>query len=257
MKDLLKTDVAELFRLQNPDARSDVVQESDLDRLPEPVRKYLLFTQIVGKPRVQTVRLKQNGRFRMNEKQGWMNLQAEEYFTIDPPGFVWYGRLNPFPLIKFEGLDRFYSGEGHFLIKLMNWITVVDSRGPELNASELLRYLSEIIWFPTAFLCDYITWEPLTDKSARATIQVGDTATSADLYFDDQDRLVNLQADRHRAVDNGYELARWSTPIETYGEMNGIFIPIQAQAVWNLDWGDLDYFDGGITEIEYDVPELY
>jgi hypothetical protein len=254
MKKLLTRNVQELFQLSNPEARSSAVQDAEFAKLPLPVQRYLRFTGISGKPWIQTIRLKQRGRFRMNENQGWVDLEAEEYFTVDPPGFVWYGKLKPFPLVNVEGIDRFYAGNGHFLIKMVNLITLVDASGPELDESELLRYLSEVIWFPSAFLSETITWEAINSESARATIRVGELSASAEFVFDEEGRMINLHARRHRSVDDGFELAEWSTPVERYGEMNGIQIPVQARAEWNLETGDFPYFDGGITQIEYNVP---
>ena len=64
------------------------VSEADLEPLPQPVRRWLRHARVVGKQRPTTVRLRQAGRFQM-ESRGWLPYQDEQYFTNQPPGFLW------------------------------------------------------------------------------------------------------------------------------------------------------------------------
>lgn len=59
-------EVKELFG-KTKEIRSEVVTERDLEGLPEPVQRYLGYTQIIGKERIGTVRLKQEGSIRAKE----------------------------------------------------------------------------------------------------------------------------------------------------------------------------------------------
>lgn len=61
--------------------------EADHALLPEPVRRWLRYSQVVGKERPAIVRLKQTGQFRLGEDRSWMPFTAEQYYTTDPPGF--------------------------------------------------------------------------------------------------------------------------------------------------------------------------
>ncbi len=80
----VNSEVEKLFK-ERKDVQTEVVTEDDLKGLPEPVQRYLRNSQIIGKDRIQTVRLKQKGFMRMKEGQKWMPLEAEEYYTTDPP----------------------------------------------------------------------------------------------------------------------------------------------------------------------------
>ncbi len=62
------------------------------------------------------------------------------------------------------------GGEGRMLIKAGSLFTVVDDRGPERDQGSMMRYLSEMIWFPTAFLEDNVSIESINDDSARVTL---------------------------------------------------------------------------------------
>ena len=53
-----------------------------LKDIPEPVRRYLRHTGIVGKPFVDTVYLEQKGQMYLGAGQGWVPLDAQEHYTV-------------------------------------------------------------------------------------------------------------------------------------------------------------------------------
>ena len=59
-----------------------------LKDLPQPVQRNLDYIGVVGKPWVDTVHLKQTGRFRQGLERPWMPMVAEQSYTTNPPGFV-------------------------------------------------------------------------------------------------------------------------------------------------------------------------
>jgi hypothetical protein len=117
----------------------------------------------------------------------------------------------------------------------------------------MIRYLNEIMWFPTAFLGDNIRWEAIDGNCARVTFTDGGKSVSAEMLFDSEGRLANFTAMRYREMDGTYSLDPWSTPITGYGEFAGLRLPIGGQAVWHLPAGDLRYADLEITELEYNT----
>ncbi len=237
--------------------KTGIITQDDIRDLPEPAQRYLRYAQIIGKERIRTVRLKQSGIFRTKKDRRWMPIEAVQYYTVDPPAFVWRGTIKPFPLFSISGRDKFQEGRGHMLIKLLSLIKVADAKGEEMDQGALVRYLNEIFWFPTAYLSDYIRWEPIDSVSAKATISVeGDTA-SAVLYFGPQGELTNFVADRYMAVEGKFVKERWSTPISEYKEISGFRVPVKGEAVWKLSSGDFSYFKLEITDIEYDNPSVY
>jgi hypothetical protein len=258
MKKRVRREVAELFEKEKETFIPRKITEEDLAGLPEPVQRYLRYTQIIGKEKVRTVRLKQKGFFRKKPTQKWMPLKAEEYFTVDPPGFLWYGKMRMFPLVTASGIDKFFKGKGSLVIKLFSAITVVDAKGEECDQAELVRYLNEIIWFPSAFLSDYIHWEPINSDSARVTISVAGVTASADLYFNHNGQMANFVAERYMDVNGGAILKKWSTPIKKYAEINGVMVPVKGEGVWKLSSGDFSYVKiTEIPELEYNNPNVF
>ena len=70
-------------------AEPTIVTAEMLDGLPVPVRRYLTYSGVMGKPIPRTVHLRQAGRMQLNSALPWVRLAAEEHYSIDPPGFVW------------------------------------------------------------------------------------------------------------------------------------------------------------------------
>lgn len=233
------------------------ITEANLMGLPEAVQRYLRYTQIVGKETISRVRLKQKGFFRMQKGQRWLPMVAEQYYTTNPPAFLWYGRVQPFPLVWIAGKDSFSDGQGKLLIELLSLITLADVHGSEVDQGELVRYLAEIAWFPTAWLSDYIHWQAIDAQSAKATISFQDVTTSAILHFNENGQLIHLSAERYWEEGGQYVLKHWSGQFNDYQEINGIRIPTKAEVSWNLESGDFCYFRGDITNIEYNLHLPY
>lgn len=258
MKKRVKREVVELFEKEKDAVIARKVTEEDLAGLPEPLQRYLRYARIIGKDRVRTVRLKQKGFFRTRPEQKWMPLKAEEYFTVNPPGFLWYGKIKTFPFVAIFGIDKFFGGKGSLVIKLMSTIKVADAQGEEYDQAELVRYLNEMVWFPSAFLSDYIQWEYLNSHSARATICVAGLSASADLYFNQDGQITNFVAERFMDVGGGGILKEWSTPFKEYAEINGVMVPVEGEGIWKLSTGDFSYIKiTELPELEYNNPQVF
>jgi len=128
----------------------------------------------------------------------------------------------------------------------------VASAGPDprMNEAELQRYLSETPWFPTALLpASGVTWEGIDDRTARATVEDGDVSATAVFYFDEDDHVVRLTADRYRQdVD---DVAPWVGRYGEYAEVDGMTIPTRAEVAWETAEGAVPYWRGTVTDISY------
>jgi len=124
---------------------------------------------------------------------------------------------------------------------------------PELNEAELLRYLAKAVWYPTALLPgEGVTWEPIDDSTARATIEHGDVSASLEFSFDEDDEVTRVYAEeRHRRVDDGFEPTPWSGYWYDYQTRNGMRVPMAGEVVWHLPDGDLNAWRGRVTGISY------
>jgi hypothetical protein len=233
-------------------ARAGVVTEEMLADLPEPVARYLRYTGVVGKPFPGIVRLRQKGRMRPGPGQPWIPLDAEEHYSLRPPGFVWAGALRLGPLVVVRARDMYAEGTGRMLVKVASLWPVVDASGEQMDQGGMTRYLSEMIWFPAAFLADNISFEPADDSSARVTLtDHGRTATGT-LFFDKDGRLTDFVAQRYR-TPAASSPDTWSTPVTGYGEFEGLRLPVRGPAIWKLPEEDFAYIEVTLTELHYDT----
>jgi len=229
-----------------------VVTKGILERLPEPVQRYLAYSGVVGKQIPHSIRLKQVGRIRQDAKSAWMKLEAVEYYSTTPPGFIWkvYTPSRRFPLTL--GRDAYVDGRGSMLIKMLSLFSLVNAAGSEVDQGAMMRYLNEMAWFPAAFLGENISCKAIDDGSAEVTLTDRGKSVSAVMSFDPEGKPLNFVAKRYRMVGKRYDLETWSTPFTGYGEFEGLRLPIRGQGVWNLKEGDLVYVELEITEMKYD-----
>jgi len=226
----------------------------DLNGLPIPVKKYLKKTIPEGQQYIHFVELKQIAYFRMSEgSKKWLPLKATQHFTTDPPGFVWDAKIKMAPLITTRVLDMYNQGAGILYAKLLNTFTVANASGAkELDTGELVRYLAESVWFPTALLPSQSTkWEAIDDNTAIAILKDGNNEVSLKFYFNNEDEITEVTSKRYRLVNGVYKLVSWTGYFSNYQRRNGILIPLEGKVEWNLHQGSFAYWKGRVVDIKY------
>ncbi|GAB6098177.1 hypothetical protein JCM16358_00560 [Halanaerocella petrolearia] len=252
----VKSEVEKLFAKTNI-GELEVITEEDLVGLPKPVKRWLRNSGVIGQEKIFTVRLKQKGFLRTEKEEPWMPAEAEQYFTIDQPAFIWKVKVKMHPLLYITGRDKYYKGKGKMLIKLLSLINVADSKGKEVDQGSLLRYLGEMVWFPTAALSSYVDWEEIDSNSARATMSYGEITASAVFKFNEKGEVENFTCQRYMVTDGKPTLETYSVPLGNYKELDGIRVPTEGRAIWKLKSGDFSYYKMEVTEVEYNNPVLY
>jgi Family of unknown function (DUF6544) len=219
--------------------------------LPEPIRKYLAFTGVVGKPVVKTATVKQTGRIRLGPEKRWMKFKATESYSVDPPSFVWDARVGYGPIPVLTVRDSYINGRGTINAKLFNLFSVVNADGPKVNESSAVRFLSEVVWFPSAFLHPNFAWKAIDDNSAEVSFSAYDRTVSGKLIIAPDGRLTNFISKRYKDVRDAEPLF-WSTPATDYRTLYGLNLPMAGQAIWHLESEDFTYIDVRVHEITYD-----
>ena len=163
------------------------------------------------------------------------------------------------PLVWITGVDKYLEGRGTFQIKIMSIFTIADDpTGKELDESELMRWLAEAPLFPTALLpSSYLHWEPVDSDSAKAIIDYGRTRVEALFHFDKKGEIVQMNADRYRAVDNSFVKEKWLGHYSNYAVTKNILVPWDIEVSWNSEVGNFTYAKFKIKEIQYDNPIKY
>lgn len=227
----------------------------DLAGLPEPLQRFFRKVLPEGQPIIRFVELRQTGFMRLDEKNGkWLPLRARQYFSTHPPGFLWDARVRMAPLVTARVLDSYRNGAGSLRARLFNTFTVADESGTgQMAAAELVRYLAEAVWFPTALLPGpFLKWEAIDDHTARARLHDGHTEVHLTFYFNEKDEIEKATTSRAYQVKGRFQTAPWTGYYRDYRKRNGILIPLRAKVVWTLPAGDFEYWQGQITDIRYE-----
>ncbi len=237
--------------------KDEIIQKADLERLPPNVQKWMEYSQVIGKERIKTAYLKQKATMRLKAEQSWMPVEAEQYFKIDEPGFIWKAKIKAAPLVHIVGRDKYDQGQGNMLIKVLSLITVADSKGKEIDQGTLVRYLAEIVWFPSAALSKYIIWEEIDANSAKATMSYKGVTALGVFMFNEKGEVINFIAERYGEFDGKFVLETWSVQMDDYKEFNGIRIPAKGEVIWKLKTGDFSWYHCEVTDIKYNKKDTY
>jgi hypothetical protein len=231
-----------------------LVTEGDLLSLPALIQRYMNYTGVVGKPWIKTVHLTYSGKFRLGLDKPWMPLSVVQDYTIDPPGFIWNARFNLFGLPFMFGKDVYKAGHSHMHGKLLGLFPLVDGQGAEVDQGTMVRYLQEMMWFPTAYLGSNITWEVLDDHAAVVTLHDHGKSVSGCIYFDNAGRPLSFTAQRYGDFNGNYLMRTWAAPNREYGVFSGLNLPAAGLGVWQLPSGDFSYVDVRLKDICYNQP---
>lgn len=227
--------------------------------LPAPVERYFTFAIPSQTDRLHTARIRWTGEFQLRPGAGWRSFEAEQYFTVSPPGFVWDARIDMIPLVPVRVRDSYIAGQGTMLGRVGGLVTVVSQGGsPEIASSALARWLGEAVWFPTALLpyatqSEGVQWQAMDDSTARATIRDGGSEVSAEFHFAPTGEITRMTALRYRDVDGASVLTPFEGVYRDYARRNGIMIPMFAEVAWLLPEGRFAYWRGHPADVAYDA----
>jgi len=229
--------------------------KKQLEMLPGSVQKWLTQSGALDKDPTQRVYLEQHAQLLMSPKQKtWIPATAKQHISIFPPAFNWSVNLTMNGIIPVVGRDKFEHGEGEMLIKPFAIIPAVHIKGNEkIDEAALQRYLAEIVWCPTAALCNYITWESIDSTTARATMEFEGTKGSGIFHFNEDGSFQQFTTLRYRNVTDK-EPTEWIVSATKHEHMAGVLIPIECSASWVLDETSWTWLKLTVTHIAY-YPE--
>jgi hypothetical protein len=170
--------------------------------------------------------------------QPWMPLEAEDHYSVRPPGFVWAGTARLGPLAVARARDMYAEGHGRMLVRVASLWPVADASGGQADQAAMMRYLSEMMWFPAAFLAGNISFEAVDDTSALVTLTDRGRTATATLFFDAQGRLTGFVAKRYRAADSS-DPETWSTRSPATASSKGSSCPHAARRSTSCPVGTL------------------
>lgn len=230
------------------------VSFKDFEQLPPPVARYFRMALKEGQPMIRSVQIVQSGEFRKAD-DGWSPFEATQYFSAQPPGFVWDAAIRTAPLMNVRVRDAYIAGQGSMQAKIVSLVSVVNEHGKAvLNAGALQRYLAEAVWFPTALLPgEGVKWSEIDNSRALVILTNSGTTVSLEFHFNDIGEITGVfTPGRYREVKGKYELTPWKGHFRNYEEREGMRIPVEGEVEWQLREGSFPYWKGRIVEVMYD-----
>lgn len=223
-----------------------------LDSLPAPVARYFRRALTDGQSIVTRAQIEQQGEFRVGES--WSPFRAAQVFTTAPVGFVWDARIAVSPLMPVLVRDAYIAGSGSMRAQMLGLYSLANQSGRhELNAGALQRFLAEAVWFPTALLPgSNVSWLPIDDQAARATLVDGQTTVSLEFRFNQDGDVVEVFAPDRFAENHGrYEPKPWIVRCEDFETHAGMRIPVRCEVAWVGANGPEPYWRGRVIEARY------
>ncbi len=218
--------------------------------LPPPVLRYRTLAAGDRTP-VHTLRIRHGGTFCMSTTGKARRIEGAQVFTADPPGFVWTGRIRILPGLWANARDEFVEGRGGMRVLLDDTVTLVDvNGGSDIDEGSALRLLAEMVWYPTALFDErYVSWSPIDDDHAKATLRFGSVEVSGVFEFGEQGLPSQFSADR---VHEKGERLPWGGIYRDYRRTAGMLVPFEAEVFWQLASGRFTYAHWFVNSMEYD-----
>jgi hypothetical protein len=228
----------------------------ELAGLPPPVQRYFRAVLQDGQPIIAAAQIRHAGQCNTGETQAtWRWFTSSQGTIPRRPGFDWDGRIGMGPGVRVFVHDAYIAGEGRLHVALLGLVPLVDIRGtPEVAQGELMRFLAEAVWYPTALLPSQgVRWEALDGLSARATLTDGATTVALEVQFDTAGLISSVRtAARYRTVHGVLVATPWHGRFWSYTVRDGICIPLEGEVAWDLPAGVWPYWRGRVTQIAYE-----
>ena len=242
-KNQTKEEIRNLRRCM-ADMSSKVYDEDQLHGLPEPVQRYFRYALKDGQPYVSSVFLKHDGQFKTGLDKEWINIEGEQYFSAEEPGFLWIGKT-----ALFSVRDMYICGKGKIKVTLFNLFKLVNGEGPKYDQGELLRWLGESVWFPTNLLPGpRLQWSEVDDETADLLFRYKEQMLTYRVGFNEKGEITQLETRRYMGEE---DLETWIGRVNNYEEIKGMKIPMNIEAIWKLADGEHSYARFNIRTIHH------
>jgi hypothetical protein len=223
--------------------------------LPPPVERFLLSAVPSERAPVRFVELDTAGDFLMSPPNGWKPFHAHQRFNVLSPGFVWDARIAMAPRVPVFVRDAYVEGRGEMVARVLAAYAVAnESASSELAEGQLMRFLAEMMWFPSGLRPENgVRWTPVDDHRAMAHLTDHGRTVSLQFTFNGANEITEVSSPaRLRAVAGGYAPTPWTVRCWDYQQRLGFRIPIACEAEWQLPEGPLAYWRGKITNVRYE-----
>lgn len=231
-------------------SQNTMLTETDIQQLPEAIKKYIRYTGCINKPKVNNFKIEFSGTIRKNEQSEWMPFTSEQYNFMTEPTRLFFMKavMKHLPV---AGYHCFKNGIAFMDIRLFSLFKVQFQKGTEMNMAETVTFFNDMCCMAPATLIDKrISWSEKDKNTVTASFTNKGISITADLYFNNKGELVNFISNDRYAADAGKKL-QWVTPLKNYKEINGYKLAGSAEAIYSYPDRDLCYGTFDVVSIKY------
>jgi hypothetical protein len=214
-----------------------------------------------GQPIVTGVIVQHTGTFNvtaLGRREVWMPFTSEQRVVTNRPGFVWNARMALLPGIAILVHDAYSAGIGtlHPAVPGLFSLTIQSGTG-DIARGELMRYMMEAAWYPTALLPSQGTkWSAVDEASADATMVDGGISMTMRFTFGAGGLIESVRADARGSMVGGkVVMLPWEGRMSNYQERAGMRVPVTGEAAWLPAGARKPYWRGTITSADYELAE--
>lgn len=240
--------------LRHDDEKTLALTEADLVSLPPLMQAYLRGSGAVERPHVRNVRVEFDAQMRSSVTAPWMKATATQYEFFDPPARLFHMRATRAGM-PIDVLHEYIGDAATFQVRIAGLIPMVNKSGRSITHDETVTLMNDVLVLAPAAVVDLpFTFEPVDDRSVRASFRNAGFTVTATLTFDADGNLVGFTS-ADRAHDRKEGPAIWSTPISHYANVDGVRVGTHGDANWIDSAGEWTYGRFVIRSIAYNVDE--
>lgn len=228
-------------------------QIEQLQRLPDPARRYLAHAISPGAKVASGVHLKMEGTIRLGRK--WLPFRAEQVLA-PPRGFVWRAVVRS-GLMRISGADHYANGSGAVDFRLWGIIPMVRASSPDTARAAQGRLAAESFWLPSCLLpAEHIRWRAVDEATAEAVLSLDGNEIPVRLTVDAEGRLKSVQMQRwgDQTEDKSFALLPFGGNVCEERRFGDYTIPTRVSVGWwygTEKFPDHEFFRAKITAAEF------
>lgn len=231
----------------------------EIASLPAPVQRYFRAVLQDGQPIVTAASVEHAGSMNMGKATAtWRPFTSSQRIVTQRPGFDWDARIMVLPGVPVHVHDAYIAGAGALHGAVLGLIPVVDMKdSAELAQGELLRFLAEAAWYPTALLPSQgVRWQALGDRSARATFVDGPHSVMLTFEFHPEGPIDTVRAESRGRSAGGVTVGTpWMGRFWNHQVRAGMRVPMDSEVAWILADGPWPYWRGTNTALAYEFAQ--
>lgn len=251
-ENIFNKDVAHSLNISSK-VESNLLAEKDIEHLPAPVQKYLRYTGVINKAKINNVKIVFDVEMREKGKD-WFKATSVQYNFFEEPTRLFFMKAKMFGMTV-PGYHRYVEAKATMDIRLFGLFPIIQQAGDILNKTETVTLFNDMCLIVPATLIDKrIKWETIDSLTTKAIFSNRGISISAILYFNEAGQLINFTSDDRTAISDMKQY-RFSTPVKDYKNINGINVPTYGEAIWHYPDSEFVYGKFNLKSIEYNLTK--